>query len=238
MAGKGLGLERTQGNGSGVSHAADHHLARGVVSELDPSMEQPGALSSPAKAAHKALSADIELLLSSATVGNFDFRADLTKHHGADREIAQALNQTLDLVVDKLNLYKTIVDSVPFPIQVIDKDMNSVFLNKAFEKLMVDADFIRSRQDAPGKPCSTASAAICKTQNCGIVQLNKGVGESYFDWHGQSCKQDTSRLVNAKGEHVGYIEVVQDLTAIVRNKDYTACEVDRLAGNLTKLAQG
>jgi methyl-accepting chemotaxis protein len=140
--------------------------------------------------------------------------------------------------VDKLNWYQSILDAVPFPIHVLDKDMNWVFLNKAFEKLMVANRIIGSRKDAPGMPCSSADANICKTENCGVKQLNRGIGESHFDWHGQNCKQDTSRLVNIKGEHVGYVEVVQDLTSIVRDKDYTAHEVDRLAGNLTKLAQG
>jgi methyl-accepting chemotaxis protein len=140
--------------------------------------------------------------------------------------------------VDKLNWYQSIIDAVQFPIHVIDKNMNWVFLNKAFEQLMVNNGVIRNRKDAPGMPCSSAGASICKTENCGLVQLSKGNGETYFDWHGQNCKQESSKLVNIKGEHVGYVEVVQDLTAIVRNKNYSENEVNRVAGNLTKLAQG
>ncbi len=181
---------------------------------------------------------ELSRLVKAATGGHFEMRIDASKLSGADREIAEGVNQTLDAVKEKLNWYESILDAVQFPIHVLDKDMNWVFLNKAFEKLMIDSGTIRDRKEAPGKPCSSAAANICKTENCGVMQLNRGVGESHFDWHGKNCKQGTSRLVNLKGEHVGYVEVVQDLTSIVRDKDYTAHEVDRLAGNLTKLAQG
>jgi methyl-accepting chemotaxis protein len=87
-------------------------------------------------------------------------------------------------------------------------------------------------------PCSSARANICKTDNCGLVQLSKGNGETYFDWNGQKCKQESSKLTNLKGEHIGFVEVVQDLTSIVAAKDYTNIEVVRLASNLEQIAKG
>ena len=181
---------------------------------------------------------DTNLLVKAAQEGKFETRADAGKHQGDYRRLVDGINGTLDVVVDKLNWYQSIIDAVQFPIHVIDKEMNWVFLNKAFEKLMVDNHVIRSRKDAPGMPCSSANANICKTENCGLVQLAKGNGETYFDWNGQNCKQESSKLLNIKGEHIGYVEVVQDLTAIVKNKNYTAVEVARVAGNLAKLAEG
>jgi methyl-accepting chemotaxis protein len=116
--------------------------------------------------------------------------------------------------------------------------MNWTLLNKPFEKLLIDAGQIKDRKSAIGKPCSNAAANICNTELCGIRQLQKGVGESFFDWCGSSCKQDTSYLINHAGEKIGYVEVVSDLTAILRNRDYTKDEVERMADNLTKLAMG
>jgi methyl-accepting chemotaxis protein len=89
-----------------------------------------------------------------------------------------------------------------------------------------------------GMACSNAGANICNTQNCGIKQLNKGVGESYFDWCGMNCKQDTSYLKNKKGDTIGYVEVVTDLTSILSEVDYRKKEVDRLSNNLDLLAMG
>ena len=184
------------------------------------------------------LVADSQMLTEAAVAERFDTRADSKRHLGAYQNVVDGVNRTLDVVVDKLAWYQSILDAVPFPIHVIDADMKWIFLNKAFEKLMVDGRVIRDRQDGVGRPCSTAGASICNTEKCGIMQLKKGVRESFFDWGELRCKQDTSNLVNIKGQHIGFVEVVTDLSAVLSTKDYTAAEVDQLAGNLVQLAQG
>jgi methyl-accepting chemotaxis protein len=186
----------------------------------------------------QALVADSEMLNEAASAERFDTRADCSRYAGHYRQIIEGMNRTLDVVVDKLGWYRAIIDAVPFPIHVIDKDMKWVFLNKAFEKLMVDQKILHDRSEAVGLPCSTANANICNTEKCGIVQLKRGVPESFFDWCGLNCKQDTSNLVNIKGQHVGFVEVVQDLTATIGVANYTSAEVDRLAANLVQLAEG
>jgi len=185
-----------------------------------------------------ALASDVNMLSDAATHGNFDTRADVSRHQGDFQKIVAGVNATLDTVVDKVVWYEAIIDAVPFPVHVIDMDMNWTMLNKAFEKLMVDTGIVPDRRAAVGKPCSSAAANICNSDKCGIRQLQRGVGESYFDWHGSQCKQDTSYLLNKQGEKIGYVEVVTDLTPILRNRDYTSCEIERMAGNLTKLAVG
>ena len=45
-------------------------------------------------------------------------------------------------------------------------------------------------------------------------------------------------MLNAKGEKIGYIETVQDLTSMIRVSEYTKAEVDRMASNLDLLAHG
>jgi methyl-accepting chemotaxis protein len=186
----------------------------------------------------KALIADVDGLVSAAVAEKFDTRADGTRHAGDYRRIVEGVNRTLDVVVDKMGWYQGIIDAVPFPIHVLDTNMKWVFLNKAFEKLMVDRGYVHNRNEAVGKACSTANANICNTDKCGVVQLSKGTPESFFDWADLRCKQDTSKLFNVKGQHVGYVEVVQDLSATLGSKDYTAAEVDRLASNLVQLANG
>jgi methyl-accepting chemotaxis protein len=185
-----------------------------------------------------ALVSDANMLSEAATHGNFDIRADVSRHQGDFQKIVAGVNATLDTVVDKVVWYEAIIDAVPFPIHVIDMDMNWTMLNKAFEKLMVETGIVPDRKAAVGKPCCSADANICNTEKCGIRQLQRGTGESFFDWHGAHCKQDTSYLLNKKSEKIGYVEVVTDLTPILRNRDYTHCEIERMAENLTKLAAG
>jgi len=184
------------------------------------------------------LTRDAFMLSEAAGLDKLETRADTSKHQGDYRRLIEGFNGTLDVVVEKVNWYQSIIDAVNAPIHVIDKNMNWVFLNKAFEKLMVDNQIIKSRKDAPGMACSSARANICKTEHCGIAQLSKGVGETFFDWNGLKCKQETSKLTNLKGEHIGFVEVVSDLTPIIAAKDYTNTEVVRLASNLVQIAKG
>ena len=184
------------------------------------------------------LTADANMLAQAAIEGQFDTRAEASKHQGEYRKIVEGVNATLDTVVDKTFWYESIIDAVPFPIHVTDNGMKWTYMNKAFEKLMIDGGVVRERKEGYGKACSNAGANICNTANCGIKQLQKGVPVSYFDWCGMSCKQDTSYLRNKKGENIGYVEIVTDLTSILRVNEYNKLEVERLAVNLDLLAKG
>jgi len=181
---------------------------------------------------------DTNMLSKAALAGKFETRADASKHQGDFYKVIAGTNGTLDVVVDKLEWYRSIIDAVPFPIHVIDLDMKWTYLNKAFEKLMVERGYVRDRQDAVGRACSTANANICNTKNCGIMQLKSGVKESFFDWGNLKCKQDTANVLNAKGEAVGYVETVTDLSATLGVKSYTEKEVQRVAMNLERLSSG
>jgi methyl-accepting chemotaxis protein len=242
-AGLGIYISRSISRPLGMIADAAKNIALGDVNQKIEyrAGDEVGSLAESFRAVIEAVNAlthDTDMLSEAAAHDKLDTRADVTKHQGDYRRVVEGFNSTLDLVVDKVNWYQSIIDAVPSPIHVIDKDMNWVYLNKAFEKLMVDNKIVRSRKDAPGMPCSSANANICKTQNCGIVQLGKGNGQTFFDWNGQNCKQETSKMLNIKGEHIGYVEVVTDLTAIVRAKNYTNAEVVRVASNLVQIAKG
>ncbi|WP_238919137.1 methyl-accepting chemotaxis protein [Clostridium sp. YIM B02555] len=181
---------------------------------------------------------DANMLSKAAIEGNFEVRADSSKHEGDFKKIIEGVNETLDTVVDKAVWYEAIIDAIPFPIHVTDKDMNWTYMNKAFEKLMIEQGVVRDRKSGYGLQCCNAGANICNTEKCGIKQLHKGKTESFFEWCGMSNKQDTSYLKNKKGETVGYVEVVTDLTPIIRVSDYTKTEVERIEGNLKLLSSG
>lgn len=172
-----------------------------VQVHIDASFKQVGA-------SLNALITDTNKLSADAIKGQFGSRADVAKHPGEFGKVVGGINGTLDVVVDKLEWYRSILDAVPSRSTIIDMDMKWTFLNKAFEKLMVERGYVRDRNDAVGRPCSTANATICNTKNCGIQQLKVGVKESYFDWGNLKCKQDTANVLNTKGETVGYVETI------------------------------
>ncbi|MEL7659433.1 methyl-accepting chemotaxis protein [Acetobacterium wieringae] len=187
----------------------------------------------------RALIGEATMLSNAALAGQWETRGDANAFAGGFKEIVQGVNATLDTVVDKMVWYEAIIDSVPFPLHVTDNDMKWAFMNKAFETLMVEGNVITDRKAAVGMDCHHAGANICQTEGCGIRRLvDQGIGETYFEWCGKNNKQDTAYLKNAQGENVGFVEIVTDLTPMIRVSNYTSNEVARLANNLTCLSQG
>ncbi len=185
------------------------------------------------------LVADSKMLSGAAIAGDLLKRADAGKHQGDFQKVVEGINATLDTVVDKAVWYEAIIDAIPFPIHVTDMDMKWTYMNQAFEKVMIDQGVIKDRDSAKGMDCYNANADICKTDGCGIRRLvDKGIGETFFEWAGKSNKQDTAYLKNRFGDNVGFVEVVTDLTQIIRVSRYTETEVHRLEENLKLLAAG
>ena len=151
----------------------------------------------------------------------------------------QALKLSNEKLKEKVAEYESILDAVPFPIHVTDNEMRWTYMNRAFEKLLIENHEIKDRASAYGKPCSTANANICKTNNCGIHQLKtSGKNETFFDWHGASCKQTTAPVLDAEGRTIGYVETVQDLSAIMKGQEYMAREIKELGKAYAQMAAG
>ncbi|MHC9541061.1 MAG: methyl-accepting chemotaxis protein [Vulcanimicrobiota bacterium] len=179
------------------------------------------------------LVADSGMLVQAAVNGDFGTRADASRHQGDFRKTIEGVNKTLDVVVEKVVWFEALLDSVPLPVSVTDMNMNWTFINKAVEQFLGV-----TRKDVTGKQCSNWKASICNTENCGITCLRKGKGFTDFNQLGRDFHVDTSYITNAKGERIGHVEVVQEMTAKVRSSDYQKVEVERLAGNLEKLSMG
>ena len=126
----------------------------------------------------EALVSDAAMLAEAAVAERFETRADSSRHSGDYKKVIDGFNRTLDLVVDKMGWYQSIIDAVPFPIHVIDMNMKWTLLNKAFEKLMVGRGYVRDRADAVGRPCSTANANICNTENVESRSSKKVLGRA------------------------------------------------------------
>lgn len=149
------------------------------------------------------------------------------------------LKETNAELKNKISWYISILDAVPYPIHVTDNDMRWTFMNRSFEKLLIENRVITSRDSAYGKPCSTANANICNTANCGINQLRtSGKNETYFDWLGSSCKQVTAEISDVSGKRTGYVETVQDLTDIIRPQKYLEQEIAKLSESYEQRAAG
>jgi len=150
-------------------------------------------------------------------------------------------------VSERYHWYENILDSIPFPISVTDINMNWTYINKPVENMLRI-----KREDVLGKKCENWNADICRTENCGIARLQKGQLETYFDQMGKNFRVDTAYLHNRKGEAVGHIEVVQDITSlkeisnnikkvfsdIVQSANHVAASTQQVASGSQVIAQG
>ena len=176
---------------------------------------------------------DASMLVEAAVAGRFETRADASVHHGDYQAIVNGVNRTLDTVMEKIFWYEALLDSIPFPISVTDLDMRWTFINRPVEQFLG----VR-RKDVLGKTCDHWGAGICNTKDCGIAGLRRNRLRTAFAQKGMNFQVDTSYVLNARGEKVGHIEVVQDTTPRERRVAYTEVEVERLANNLQRLAKG
>ncbi|MEI6796030.1 MAG: PAS domain-containing protein, partial [Methanomassiliicoccales archaeon] len=176
---------------------------------------------------------DAEMLLDAAAGGKFDVRADVTHHKGSYAEIIDGVNQTLNKVTDRNYWYEQILDSIPFAISVTDMDMKLTFLNRASENVVK-----KNRAQMMGLHCSNWNGKICKTEECGITRLRAGHGTTYAERDGKITQVNTAYLKNDKGESVGHVEVLSDMSAAMKPAQYNRIEVERLSKNLINLAQG
>lgn len=161
-------------------------------------------------------------------------RLDVDLKHDSQDELGH-LSQALHEMAQKFFMYVSSLDAVPFPISVTDVNMNWLFINKAVESVTG-----LKRADVLGKPCSNWNADICKTKNCGIECLRRGQKTSVFQQPGVDAdfQVDTAYMHNVKGETIGHIEIVQDISRMSRAAKYNEQEIVRLAGNLDMLSRG
>ncbi len=178
---------------------------------------------------------DAGMLAAAAEAGEFSTRADESRHNGDFQKIVSGVNQTFDIVADKLYLYQSSLDAIPFPVSVTDMNMNWLFFNKSVATLTG-----LKREELLGKPCNNWNADICQTERCGIQMLRKGDPTSFFKQPGQDMdfRVDTQFILDGKGEKIGHIEIIQDITATNRVNEFQDEEVARLANNLSEFAGG
>ncbi len=180
-----------------------------------------------------AMVEDANTLTEAAAKGEFSRRADLNRHQGDYRHIVAGVNQTLDVVVEKMFWYEQILDAVPFPLSVTDMEMNMTYLNTPSLKILK-----KERKDLIGHQCHEWNGQICKTKNCGIVRFRQGEARTTADRDGKALQVDVSYIKNAKGENIGHVEVLQDITKATREDLYRRAEFAKVTKNMSLLAEG
>ncbi len=134
---------------------------------------------------------------------------------------------------EKVYLYEQILDSLPWPLSVTDNKMNWLFINKPVETMLGV-----KRADMMGKHCSNWGAGICKTDNCGIECLRAGKPRTFFEQQNMNFQVDIAYIKDPKGERMGHIEIVQDVTIQARERAYRDEWIAQHKAHLIALAKG
>jgi methyl-accepting chemotaxis protein len=179
------------------------------------------------------LRTQVSAVARACSEGRFDGFIDTGTLTGDLASVAGSVNEILAAARARQHWYEQILDAIPFPLSVTDNDMNWTFINRPVEQLLKV-----NREDVCGKQCENWNADICRTGNCGIAMLRKGNLRTTFHQQGMDFQVDTSYLLDADGNRIGHVEVVQDTTASVRAFNYQVDEISRISGYLQRLAEG
>ncbi len=119
--------------------------------------------------------------------------------------------------------YEAMLDSIKMPMSVTDMNMNWTFVNKAVEDMLKV-----KRREVIGKQCHNWGASICKTENCGVEKVRRGKDVSFFEQFGGYFRVDTNYIMDKKGNKIGHVEFVQDMTDIKRQSDLIKVSSDKV----------
>lgn len=156
--------------------------------------------------------------------GNFEERWHETEG-GELGEMSKALNRALDIVLDQSSQYRDILNSLPNPLATLDKDRNFTFVNAAAEK-----QFGMLCKDLVGKQCSTWGASVCNTEHCALECHLRGIKDVTFHQPGMgTLKAMVVPLNDRQGNHIGYIDMVFDITEEYNNRQRIAALHDTIA---------
>ncbi|QSZ66247.1 PAS domain S-box protein [Methanofollis aquaemaris] len=133
-----------------------------------------------------------------------------------EREQEDELRKMTEEGEQRNKWFATVLDSIPYPISVTDRSMNWTGMNRAFA-----GTFNIDRTAAIGRHCSAANGPLCHNENCMIKQLRKSGKErmaATFEHEGRTLQVGTAHLTDGRGDRIGYIEVIEDITAHVQQQ--------------------
>ncbi|MCL2718340.1 MAG: methyl-accepting chemotaxis protein [Lachnospiraceae bacterium] len=108
--------------------------------------------------------------------------------------------------------YQSLLNALPLPFSVTDMDLKSTYINKATEDMLGI-----TMAEVKGMHCADIwKAGICNTKDCGVACLKRGQSSTQFSHGDFEFKVDASYLYDLNNKPVGHIEVVQNITDIVK----------------------
>ncbi len=167
------------------------------------------------------------------TKGRFTHRQDSSKYGNSWKDVIQGLNSIMNTV-------ENIMDSIPFPIAIMDMDKKTSFINDEMENLSS-----LKRKDVIGVSNAKIDSPLAQAAIKFFESVPRGETRQYFEFKQYRVQADADFIKDEKGNNLALIEVLQDITeaenikkAIEEKAAFTQVEIDRLANNLQNIAAG
>ncbi|MCL2079305.1 MAG: response regulator [Oscillospiraceae bacterium] len=146
---------------------------------------------------------------------------DINDKKQAESKIAEFVEK----IENDAHWYKSILDAVSLPLIVTDENLKFTFVNKAVER------FLGEQVDKVlGKACGEYKIGACGNEKCGASCAKHTLKQTFFEHNGLSYQSDVERLIDKAGEVAGYVEIIQDITNILRlTKQQTEAEMQSRA---------
>ncbi len=165
--------------------------------------------------------------------GRFTKRSDTSRYQNSWKDLVQGLNSIV-------NTFENIMDSIPFPIAVLDMEKRTSFINDEMEKLsrIKRETVIGVRNDQIDSPLAKIALGFYES-------IGRNEKRKYLDYEKYKLQVDADFIRDEKGKNVALIQILQDITEAERIKNeieekaaYTQVEINRLASNLQNIAEG
>ncbi|MEG1657836.1 MAG: PAS domain-containing protein, partial [Oscillibacter sp.] len=125
---------------------------------------------------------------------------------------------------------RDILDHIPLPLFIADKDRNLNFINAAA------LDLFHCSADVLGRPCHCLNTCICNTPQCAIMQMEQtGNGRTYYEAEGKSYMVSTAALALGSAQDGRYVELIEDITDVVEARkllEEKTIELETMSENL------
>jgi methyl-accepting chemotaxis protein len=157
------------------------------------------------------LISDANNLSELASSGNLFARADASKHQGDFRAIIEGVNNTLDT-------FGGLIDSIPAPIMIVNKQFEVLYMNSAGASL--DSTTGRSLANSRKNCYNHFKTGDCNTSKCAVAQAIQAGKLSHSETTARpgsyvlEINYTAVPIKNKVGEVIGAMEIVFDQTQI------------------------
>jgi methyl-accepting chemotaxis protein len=187
-----------------------------------------------------SLVADANSLSEAAIAGRLTTRADASKHQGDFKKIVDGVNATLDRLIG-------ILDEMPMPLMLVDKNMSVLYMNEFGAKVGG-----KTPAQVIGSKCHDHFRTTdCRTERCAVACAMRGNAtcSSEAKANPGNLNLDIAYtgmpLHDRNGEIVGAFEFVVDQTAtksagrtMQKIAEFQKAETEKLVGALNRLSKG